>query len=435
MSYDAKTLPDVPDTADACAPEPTAKVGGWDCIEDTSPDTTIGYPWPIPTPPAPDPECLQGFIAWYRTATAATPSEQDRIEVFDSDGASLSAYAAYSVVSSADHSRLVSKNDTIVAIAHGPTTSEWGAICTVGGVEKWEYSRATSDLGGSEELRDAVILTNGDVLVLVFDYSGATTKQARLVRIDVDGDATTVATWTSSDIAVLGVTSGAWGIPEGLSLSVDESTIVLSFYASSTTVERNALVGVDASTGAVLWEVTPSEVTLEDGHLGLTTVCRVPESDAVLLTAEAWDGSVRVGRYDFPSGVQSAPTNTWAVEAHAAGQPVGLAANSTHAIVAMFTWGEDDIVRALRLSDGAVTWTYSPGDDVYPPWNGVAATDDLVLLSSRDDGVLFPTEWAGLVLLSAADGTVATTGVFPLEAWGVGPVAAACVKEPVLLPV
>jgi len=351
----------------------------------------------------------------YQTASAATPSTQNRVEGFTAAASDWSdALAA--------PSRIVAASDGVLYLGP-PSASD---------VKKYDASGALAWTWTAPDVNHQ--------LDAVDDGAGGAyiADSYNLVR-KVDNTGTTV--WTSADPTAAGGRN--YGETAGIALSADGS-VVFALVSPVITGAGNtdaAVVGIDSSDGSILWVkslTTDSQTNMLIADLENFMIRTAPGTDRIFVTASETYSGVAIGRIiglAFAGAVTSAPTVSWANDwtSDHTSKSVLTALDVTSGLVlvggahANSGSGNDYIVAAYDAT-GTLQWRYSgpnfAADNTEVQPFGLAATPSALYVGINYDSVMFPTEWFGWARLDPATGVPSPNGAFPLEAYYVYSAAA-----------
>lgn len=344
---------------------------------------------------------IPDYLAYAAFYMVADDDAETRIGLFDGDGNLLTS------VESENPHRITGGADLLVSHYYnlGPLTR-----LDVTGVEQWTFdgSSLSSNNLGWDSVSDGA---GGAYTLLTYTSNpGTVPVLTRVYHVDSDGAGTLLGT---IDGSALSPTLGdAWGV--SCDLTSDGSILVALVNDTTSGGSGYHLVGMDVSDGSIAWQAA---LTGSDTTSTRATVRRAPGGDVFFTINIGEDGSddpVQVRRWDFASGVGSAPAQTWIEVPHADSASTALTslAVTSDGVYAGYeastTGGGTPHIMTKYDHDGSVLWRLEGAayatDGAQVITHGIAASATRVLVSVNLDKTNFPESWAALLFLDAGTG-------------------------------
>lgn len=364
----------------------------------------------VPESETPDPPCNR-FLAWFTPTFAEDPDQDARLLKLNVTGYPT-IEAEETVGGNYEELRRMTRDgDGVIAIP--PFSSTAARRYDLGLALDWSFATPVS----GEPPYDAVSDGGGNNY-LTYKSSG----NARIYKVDSAGSG---ALFKEITAASLNMTTA---LPESIALTPDGAVLVVLVVdvGSNDSVQ---LVGVEVSTGNVLWTLELDDTATEQAYsYHLASVRFAGEAlYASYLKSNGTHDHPLVARLIFASDFDSAPTVAWSRQPTAAysGNHIPLTAMAAHSDGVLVGYKANDAgggnphVLTAYDADGNVAWQLSDSNftlelsGVYQ--HGMDVGDGVVLVGLHTDYERFPNEGYGFAAFDVSDGSEDTAGALSIE--------------------
>lgn len=347
------------------------------------------------------------IFASYQTATAASPSKQDTVAAFTEAGAepwSKSELEAH---------RMIPDGTGVIVLPMSGDPHRYDAS----GALTWSWTPPHPTLRAWDGVADGL---GNSYLLYQFDDA------IQVYALNSSGVSTTLV-----DIA-WNALEPTFQVASGVSIELSRDGSMLFVLVDDWGYDKIGLLGIDTTTGAVVWEMVVRTDKAVTNITRWSTVRRDPASNTLFLATIGMDATdtyhrVKIMRLDFAGEPTTAPTETWTEEPQTESDNnwIGAFAVTADGLYvgygASVSGGGDPHILTKYDHAGTLQWRVSNAN--YWTWsasvdfNSIAATDTVVMVGIANQRDTFPSDRWGFVLLNASTGATITTGVLPLEAY------------------